>query len=70
MNITDTACGAAPLVVDFKGVMQLFSCGRSTAEYYAKESGAEYRVGKKRYYIVSRILDFVNQIADSENTDR
>lgn len=70
MNITDTACGAAPLVVDFKGVMQLFSCGRSTAEYYAKESGAEYRVGKKRYYIVSRILDYVNQIADGENTDR
>ncbi len=70
MNTTDTACGAAPLAVDFKGVMQMFSCGRATAEVLARESGAEYRIGKKRYYIVARILDYVNQIADGENTDR
>lgn len=56
--------GTAPLVVDFKGVMQLFSCGRSTAEYYAKKSGAEYRVGSKRYYIVSRIMEYVNTLAE------
>ena len=55
-----------PIVVDFRGVMQLFSCGRVTAEYYARESGAEYRVGKKRYFIVSRLVDFVNSIADGE----
>lgn len=60
--------GTAPLVCDFRGVMQLFSCGRSTAEFYARESGAEFRVGKKRYYIVGRILDYVNKIADS-NTE-
>lgn len=70
MDFKEITCGTAPLVVDFKGVMQLFSCGRSTAEYYAKESGAEFHIGVKRYYIVSRILDFVNQIADRENTER
>lgn len=66
MDFTEINCGTAPLVVDFKGVMQLFSCGRSTAEVYAKESGAEYRIGKKRYYIVARILEYVNKIADGE----
>lgn len=53
-----------PVVTDFKGIMSMFTCGRATAEYYAKESGAEYRVGKKRYYVVSRLIDFVNKIAD------
>lgn len=63
---TEINRNTAPLVVDFRGVMQLFSCGRATAEFYAKESGAEYRVGKKRFYIVARILDFVSKIADGE----
>lgn len=66
MNTTDTACGAAPLAVDFKGVMQMFSCGRATAEVLARESGAEYRIGKKRFFIVARILEYVNKIADGE----
>jgi hypothetical protein len=46
--------------------MRLFSCGRSTAEYLARESGAEYRVGAKRFYIVSRVADFVASIADGQ----
>ena len=66
MNSTEIICNTAPLVVDFKGVMQMFSCGRATAEVYARESGAEYRIGKKMYYIVSRILEYVNKIADGE----
>ena len=66
MNTTDTACGAVPLAVDFKGVMQMFSCGRATAEVLARESGAEYKIGRKRYYIVARILEYVNKIADGE----
>lgn len=55
-----------PITVDFKGLMRLFSCGRSTAEYLARESGAEFRVGAKRFYIVSRVADFVATIADGQ----
>ena len=68
MDFKEITCGTTPLVTDFKGVMHLFSCGRPTAEFYARESGAEYRVGTKRYYIVNRILDYVNKIADEENS--
>lgn len=56
----------APIATDFKGIMNLFTCGRATAEYLARESGAEYWIGAKRYYIVSRLVDFVNRIADGE----
>jgi hypothetical protein len=62
-------CGPAPLAIDFKGIMQMFSCGRATAEVLARESGAEYRIGAKRFYIVSRLTDYVNRIADSNNAE-
>lgn len=66
MEIKEITCGTAPLVVDFKGVQRLFSCGRATAEVLARESGAGFRIGRKRYYIVARILEYVNKIADGE----
>ena len=36
--------GITPYVVDFKGLMHLFGCGRGTAEIYARESGADMTV--------------------------
>ena len=55
-----------PYVVDFKGLMHLFGCGRGTAEIYAKESGAEFRVGGKRYYLVSKVLDYIDGLLKAQ----
>ena len=51
---------------DFKGLMYLFGCGRGTAEIYAKESGAEFRVGGKRYYLVSKVLDYIDGLLKAQ----
>lgn len=56
----------APYVVDFKGLMYLFGCGRGTAEIYARESGAEFRVGGKRYYLVSKVLEYINDLMEAQ----
>lgn len=58
--------GITPYVVDFKGLMHLFGCGRGTAEIYAKESGAEFRVGGKRYYLVSKVLDYIDGLLKAQ----
>lgn len=55
-----------PYVVDFKGLMTLFGCGRGTAEIYARESGAEFRVGGKRYYLVSKVLEYINSLLEAQ----
>ena len=55
-----------PYVVDFKGLMTLFGCGRGTAEIYARESGAEFRVGGKRYYLVSKVLEYINGLLGAQ----
>lgn len=55
-----------PYVVDFKGLMTLFGCGRGTAEIYARESGAEFRVGGKRYYLVSKVLEYINGLMEAQ----
>ena len=55
-----------PYAVDFKGLMYLFGCGRGTAEIYAKESGAEFRVGGKRYYLVSKVLDYIDGLLKAQ----
>lgn len=55
-----------PYVVDFKGLMTLFGCGRGTAEIYARESGAEFRVGGKRYYLVSKVLEYINDLMEAQ----
>ena len=55
-----------PYVVDFKGLMTLFGCGRGTAEIYAKESGAEFRVGGKRYYLVSKVLEYIDRLLEAQ----
>lgn len=55
-----------PYVVDFKGLMTLFGCGRGTAEIYARESGAEFRVGGKRYYLVSKVLEYINGLLEAQ----
>ena len=55
-----------PYVVDFKGLMTLFGCGRGTAEIYARESGAEFRVGGKRYYLVSKVLEYINGLLKAQ----
>ena len=55
-----------PYVVDFKGLMHLFGCGRGTAEIYARESGAEFRVGGKRYYLVSKVLEYINGLLEAQ----
>ena len=55
-----------PYVVDFKGLMHLFGCGRGTAEIYARESGAEFRVGGKRYYLVSKVLDYIEGLLKAQ----
>ena len=52
--------------VDFKGLMYLFGCGRGTAEIYARESGAEFRVGNKRYYLVSKVLDYIDGLLKAQ----
>ena len=56
----------APYVVDFKGLMYLFGCGRGTAEIYARESGAEFRVRGKRYYLVSKVLEYINGLLEAQ----
>ena len=53
-------------VVDFKGLMTLFGCGRGTAEIYARESGAEFRVGGKRYYLVSKVLEYIDRLLEAQ----
>ena len=58
--------GITPYVVDFKGLMHLFGCGRGTAEIYAKESGAEFRVGGKRYYLVSKVLEYIDGLLKAQ----
>lgn len=58
--------GITPYVVDFKGLMHLFGCGRGTAEIYARESGAEFRVGGKRYYLVSKVLDYIDGLLKAQ----
>lgn len=58
--------GITPYVVDFKGLMHLFGCGRGTAEIYARESGAEFRVGGKRYYLVSKVLEYINDLMEAQ----
>ena len=55
-----------PYAVDFKGLMYLFVCGRGTAEIYARESGAEFRVGNKRYYLVSKVLDYIDGLLKAQ----
>ena len=55
-----------PYAVDFKGLMYLFGCGRGTAEIYARESGAEFRVGNKRYYLVSTVLDYIDGLLKAQ----
>ena len=55
-----------PYAVDFKGLMYLFGCGRGTAEIYARESGAEFRVGNKRYYLVSKVLDYIDGLLKAQ----
>lgn len=55
-----------PYVVDFKGLMTLFGCGRGTAEIYARESGAEFRVGGKRYYLVSKVLEYIDRLLEAQ----
>lgn len=55
-----------PYVVDFKGLMHLFGCGRGTAEIYARESGAEFRVGGKRYYLVSKVLEYIDGLLKAQ----
>ena len=55
-----------PYAVDFKGLMTLFGCGRGTAEIYARESGAEFRVGGKRYYLVSKVLEYINGLLKAQ----
>ena len=55
-----------PYAVDFKGLMYLFGCGRGTAEIYARESGAEFRVGGKRYYLVSKVLEYINGLLKAQ----
>ena len=42
-----------PVATDFKGVQAMFSCGRTTAEKIAKESGAEFRIGRKRMFSIN-----------------
>ena len=55
-----------PYVVDFKGLMALFGCGRGTAEIYARESGAEFRIGGKRYYLVSKVLEYIDGLIEAQ----
>lgn len=56
----------SPYATDFKGLMYLFGCGRGTAEIYARESGAEFRVGGKRYYFVPKVLDYINGLIEAQ----
>lgn len=58
--------GITPYVVDFKGLMHLFGCGRGTAETYARESGAEFRIGGKRYYLVSKVLEYIDRLLEAQ----
>ena len=59
-----TAQKVEPVATDFKGVQAMFSCGRTTAEKIAKESGAEFRVGRKRMYSISKLNEYKDRMTD------
>ena len=54
-----------PVATDFKGVQAMFSCGRTTAEKIAKESGAEFRIGRKRMYSISKLNEYKDHMTDA-----
>lgn len=54
-----------PVATDFKGVQTMFSCGRTTAEKIAKESGAEFRIGRKRMYSISKLNEYKDRMTDA-----
>lgn len=54
-----------PVATDFKGVQAMFSCGRTTAEKIAKESGAEFRIGRKRMYSISKLNEYKDRMTDA-----
>ena len=66
MQMEKNEAKSIPIATDFKGLMRLFDCGRGTAEIYAKESGAEFRVGGKRYYLISKVLDYIDGLLGAQ----
>ncbi len=54
-----------PVATDFKGVQAMFSCGRTTAEKIAKESGAEFRIGRKRMFSISKLNEYKDRMTDA-----
>lgn len=54
-----------PVATDFKGVQAMFSCGRTTAEKIAKESGAEFRIGRKRMYSISKLNEYKDRMTNA-----
>lgn len=51
------------LAVDLPRLMNMLSCGRATAEKIGKDSGASYRIGRKRFYNVRKIRDYIDNLS-------
>lgn len=50
------------LVTDIRGLMQLCSCGRQSAERIASECNAVIRIGKRKLYKVDKINAYLDSL--------
>ncbi len=51
------------LTVDTQGLMELLSCGRSTALAIAEEAEARIYHGKRILFNVEKVREYVNKVA-------
>lgn len=51
------------LLVDFKELKTILSCGTPTAYKIADEAGAAIKIGKRRLFNVRKIEDYLEAIA-------
>ena len=55
------------VAVDIQELMTLLCVGRQTAERIGRESGAGFRVGKRKLYNMQKIQAYVDKLTDERN---
>lgn len=60
MHKTNVKENDTKITVDIKGLQNMLSVGKSTADKIGEEAGAVVRLGKRKLYIVSKIAGYIN----------
>lgn len=64
MRKTKVIDGGKKFTVDINGLQAMLSMGKSSADKIGEMAGAVIRVGRRKFYNVQKVEDFLNSVSE------